>query len=115
MNPDTDGELETFGLLQLLIQVAHSSEDTQGSSYSPMRIVFMGLGIAEVHEQTVTEQLGDMSIVALDNFGTHPLIRTDHVTPVFWVELRGQFCGVHEVTEEDRELAAFSFGRGRGD
>ena len=55
----------------------------------------MCLGIAEVDEQSVTKQLSDMPIVALDNFGTHPLICTHHVTPVFRVELAGQFGGVH--------------------
>jgi len=44
-------------------------------------IVFMGLGIAKVHEEPVPEQLGDMTIVALDHVGTHLLICTHHVTP----------------------------------
>src|SRR5262245_37840197 len=100
MNPDTDGELETFGLLQLLIQVTHSSEDTQPSPYCTLGVIVMGLGVvAEIHEQPVTEQLGDMPIVALDNVGTHPLICPYHVPVLFGVELAGQHRGVHEVTE----------------
>ena len=47
----------------------------------------MCLGIAKVHEETIPEQLGDMSIIALDDFGTDALIRTDHVPVVFGVEL----------------------------
>ena len=53
-----------------------------------MGVIFMGLGIAKVDEEPIPEELGDMSIVALDNLGTDPLIRTDHVTIVFRVELR---------------------------
>jgi hypothetical protein len=71
----------------------------------------MRLGIAEVHEEPVTEQLSDMPIVALDNFGTDPLICPHHITPVFRVELAGQLGGVHEVAEHHGELPSFRVGR----
>jgi hypothetical protein len=47
----------------------------------------------------------------LENLGTHLLIGTHHVTPVFGVELAGQFGGVHEITEHHGELTAFSVRR----
>src|SRR5262249_40812285 len=99
MDAHTDSELDTFSLLQPLIQVSHSSKHTQPSTYRSLSVIFMGLGIAKIDQKPIPEQLGDMSLVALDNFGTHPLIRTDHVTPVFWVELTGEFGGVHQITE----------------
>src|SRR5262245_34194395 len=74
----------------------------------------MCLGIAKVHEESIPKQLGDMPIVALDNVGTHPLICTDHVTPVFWVELAGESSGVHHITEHHRELPSFRIERRRG-
>src|SRR5262249_32540217 len=49
------------------------------------------------------------SIVALDNLGTHLLIRPYHVTPVFRVELAGESSRVHQITEHHRELTAFGF------
>src|SRR5215475_9575144 len=52
-----------------------------------------------------------MPIVALDNFRTHPLICTHHVTPVFRVELRRQLGGINQITEHDRELPTFSVRR----
>src|SRR5262249_9093630 len=74
----------------------------------------MGVGVAEIAEPTVTEQVGDMPMVALDNVGTHPLISTHHVTPVFRIELRGQFGGINEVAEHHGELPTFRFGGMRG-
>jgi hypothetical protein len=71
----------------------------------------MGDRVAEVHEEPVTKQLSDMAIVALDNLGTHLLICPHHVTPVFRVELRGQFGRIDQVTEQHSELAAFGVGR----
>jgi hypothetical protein len=50
-----------------------------------------------------------MSIVALDNVGTNPLIRTDHVPVLFGIELRGEFGGVHEVAEHDGQVTSFGF------
>src|SRR5204863_7358533 len=82
--------------------------------HSSMGVIFMGAGIAKIHEQPIPEQLGDMSIVALDNVGTHPLIGTHHVTPVFRVELSRQGGGFHEVTKYHGQLSTFSFGSMRG-
>src|SRR5438105_4884921 len=114
MNPYTNSELHTFSLLQPLIQVSHGSEDTQTRSYCSLGIIFVCLGIAKVHEKSIPEQLGDMPIVALDNVGTHPLICTHHVTPVFRVELAGESSRVHQITEHHRELPSFRVGRRRG-
>ena len=69
----------------------------------------MRVGIPKIHQESIPKKLGDMPIVALDNFGTHPLIRAYHITPVFWVELPGEARGVHEVAEHHRELATFGF------
>src|SRR5262245_16547158 len=52
-----------------------------------------------------------MPIVALDNVGTHPLIRPDHVTPVFGVELAGEFSGIDQVAEHHRQLPSFRLRR----
>src|SRR6516164_6509586 len=71
--------------------------------------------IAKVDQETITEQLGDMPIVALDHGGTHPLIGPHHVPPVFRVEVRGELRRVHQVAEHHGELAAFSVRRGRDD
>src|SRR6516162_7808206 len=70
--------------------------------------------IAKVDQETVTEQLSDMPIVALDNVGTHPLIGPHYVPVLFGIKLRGEFRGIDEVTEHDGELTAFSLGSGRG-
>src|SRR5262249_42334690 len=109
MDAHMNGELETFGLLQPLIQVSQCIEDTQTRSYSSVRVIFMCLGIAKVDEQTIPEQLSDIPIVALNNFRTHLLICTDHIAPVFRVELAGESSGVHQVAEHDGKLTAFGF------
>ena len=87
------------------------------STHGPLGVIVMGVGITEVHEEPVTEELRDIAIVALDHVGTHPLILAHHMTPVFRIELAGEHGRVHQVTEQHGELAAFrlrgtTFGSG---
>src|SRR5215470_8089501 len=69
----------------------------------------MCLGIAEIDQQTITEELGNMPIVALNNFSTHLLIRPYHVPVLFGIELGGQLGGIDQVTKHHGQLSAFSF------
>src|SRR2546429_9790413 len=104
MNAYMDGELDPLRLLQPLIQVSQCMEDTQPRAYGSLGVIFMCLGIAKIDEETIPEQLGDMSFIALDDLRTDPLIRTDDVSIRFGVELGGEFRGVHQVTEHHGEL-----------
>src|SRR5262249_42243263 len=113
MNAYADGELDAFGLLQPLIQVSQGSKNSQTSPYCSLGVIFMGLGIAEVHEETIAEELGDMPIVALDNLGTHPLICTHHLPVLFGIESAGECGGIDQIAEHHRELTAFRVRRSR--
>src|SRR5439155_5269044 len=93
MNSYTKSQGDAFFLLQPLMQVAHGIENTEPSTDGSLRIVFMRLGIPKVDQETITQELGDMSIKTCDNLGADLLIDTDHVTPVFRVELGRQFGG----------------------
>src|SRR4029453_8915758 len=104
MYTDTDGELDTFGFLQTCIQVFHRSEDAQACSYCSMRIIFMGVGIAEIDEQTITEQLGNMSFIALDDFRADFLVCTYHVPVVFGIELGGEAGGIDQIAKHHSQL-----------
>jgi hypothetical protein len=69
----------------------------------------MRLGIPKIHQQSIPQELGNMSLIALDDCRTCRLIGTNNFPVLFGVELAGEFGGVHEVTEHHRELTAFSF------
>jgi hypothetical protein len=74
----------------------------------------MGRGVAKVDEQAIPQILGDMALEAGDHLGTGVLIRPHHRAPVFWVKLSGEHRRVHQIAEQDGELAAFGVERGRG-
>jgi hypothetical protein len=53
MNTYADSKLDTLLLLQTSTKVFYGIEDTQTSTYCTKRIVFMGLRIAKVHEESI--------------------------------------------------------------
>jgi hypothetical protein len=114
MNPYTDGELDTFLLFQMGMQVFHRIKDAKPSTDGSLRIVFVRLGIAKVHEESIAQKLRGVSFVALDDFSTSSLIGSDYAPVVFRVELAGQFGGIDQVTKHDSELPSFRVGRRRG-
>ena len=84
--------------------------------HRPLRVVFMRLGPAKIHQQSVTEVLGNMPLVALDDLGTGLLIGAQDSTKVFGVELARQDGGVGQVAKHYRQLAPFGvrlIGHGR--
>jgi hypothetical protein len=53
MNANADSKLDTFVLLQTSTKVSQGIENTQTSTHCSMCIILMGLGIAEVHEESI--------------------------------------------------------------
>ena len=88
--------------------------DPQPGPHGPLRIIFVRQGVAEVDEQAIAEILGDMPLKAGDHLGAGLLIGPHHLAQVFRVELAGQRCRVHQITEEHGELTAFGVGRAGG-
>jgi hypothetical protein len=114
MHPDTDGEVDTVDLLQTAIEFTHGIEDAQPRTHGSLRIVFMRVGIAKIDQEPIAQELGNVSVKTLDNFGTRLLIGTHQVTVLFRVEPGGELRGLDQVTEHDRELPTFGFWSLRG-
>src|SRR5262247_3803835 len=71
----------------------------------------MCVGIAEIDEQTIAQELCNVSVKTLDDFRTCRLIGTDDFPVVFGVETAGECGGVHQVTEHDGQLTSFRVRR----
>ena len=67
----------------------------------------MRLRIAKVNQQAIAEILGNVALEALDDLDTGLLIGAHHFAVVFGIELTGEAGGIHQVTEQHRELAPF--------
>jgi hypothetical protein len=77
-------------------------------------VIFMGLGITKVDQETIAQILRHMTVIALNNLSTGCLIGTDDFPILFGIELGGEFGRIDQVTEHHSELAAFSVGCARG-
>src|SRR5215475_13529752 len=89
------------------MQLSHGSKNAQPRPYCSLGVIFMGLGIAEVHQESIPQELGNVSVKTLDDVRTNSVIGTDHLPILFGVELRGQVGGIDQVAEHDGELTAF--------
>jgi hypothetical protein len=114
MNPYTDGELETFGLLQTAIEVSHGNKNSQTSPYRSLGIIFMCLRIAKIDQETISQELSGVTFIACDDLRTDCLVGSYDVPIVFWIKEAGELGRLHQVAEHDCELTAFRFGGMRG-
>ena len=106
MDPDADRQADALLRSRRVLRVPMASTIPSPSD-GPLGVIFMGLGIAKIDEQPIAEILRDMPLKALDDLGTGGLIGPHHLPQVFRVELTGEHGRVHQVTEQDGELAAF--------
>src|SRR5262245_2482580 len=107
MDADTDSQGYPAFSLHARMQVFHHRENAQASPYGALGIIFMGVGIAKIHQQSIPKELGNVAIKAGDNLSARVLIRTDNVAKVLGIELSREGRGIYQVTEHDGELAAF--------
>ncbi len=70
----------------------------------------MGLGEAEVGEETVPQILSDVSFVTLDHLSRSGLVGLDYFAEVLGIEPTGEFRRSNEVTKHHGELAPLGLG-----
>ena len=109
MDADADRQPDACVLRQARIERSHRRHQAKTSAHRPLGVIFMRLGIAKVHQQAIAQILRDIAAKALDHRGTGLLVGAHHLPQVFRVELDGESCRVHEITEHHRELAPFGF------
>ena len=109
MDAEPHGELDAIGV-PTAYSTTYGLNNAEASMHRPVRIIFVGQGVAKVDQQAIAEILRDMALKAGDHLGAGVLVGPHHLAQVFWIELTGESGGVHQITEEDGELAAFGVG-----
>jgi hypothetical protein len=73
----------------------------------PLGVVFMGYGIAKIHQQASAQVLRHIAVEALDYRRAGLMIGAHDVPKVFGVQVAREPGRIHQVTEQHREGAAF--------
>src|SRR5205823_1281893 len=102
VDADADRQAYAIVLHQTSIERSQRLHHVKASAHSSSGVVFMCLGIATVHQQTIPKVLRNMAIKALDDCSGSLLVGPYHLAPIFWVELAGEERRVNEVTEHHR-------------
>jgi hypothetical protein len=108
MDAKTDSQSDTSHLLQARIQHAHRLDNFQSSVHGAQGVVFVGLGIAEIDQETIPKVLGNVPIKALHYLSARLLVGAYHLTQVFRVEPAGQGRGIRQIAEHHRQLPTLS-------
>ncbi len=87
VNPNPHRQANTFFLFQTGIESCHRLKNAQPCVYRTLRIIFMRLGPAKIDHEAIAKVLGNVAVVAFDNFSTGGLVGADDVAQVFRVEL----------------------------
>ena len=107
MDPQAHGQLHPPLLRQAGIELAQGLHHPQPGPHRPLGVIFVRQGIAKVDQQAIAEILRNMPLKAGNHLGAGVLIGPHHLAQVFRVELAGERGGVHQVTKQHGELAAF--------
>ena len=88
------------------LQAAHSRDQLQPCAHRPLRIVLMGLRIAEIDEDAVAHILRHEAAEALHGLGDAFLIGRNDLAQVFRVHAGRECRRADQVREHHRDLAA---------
>src|SRR5262249_2380628 len=109
VDADADGDPRPIPRGELGIAGLHGRHHPQPGPPGPLGVVFVGLGIAKVHEEAIAEILRNVPLQALDHCSASTLVGAHDLPQVFGIELAREAGRIHQVAEQHGELTAFGF------
>ena len=113
VNAQAYGDLGHFFGVPIANLALYDPHDSESCVDRPPRAILLGLGIAEVHQQTVAQVLGHVPAVTLDGLFAGLVVALEQLAILLWVELGGQPGRAHDVAEHHGDLSKLGVIRGR--
>ncbi len=101
------GKLDAILGLQAAIQRPHGLHNPQSCAHGPVRIVFVGSGVAKVNEKPITEILRYVAVKALNNVSGRFLVGAHDLAKVFGIEPGGQVGRSNQIAKHHGQLTPF--------
>jgi hypothetical protein len=90
-------------------QAFDRSYDFERRAQGTLRVVLVRSGPSEVDQQTISEILGNVTLVASEDLAADALIGLHELAQFLWIQPVRQCRGAHQIAEQDGELAPFGF------
>jgi hypothetical protein len=90
--------------LQPGIERGELAQDLPAGPHRPLRVVLVGLRVAEVHQQPVPQVLGHVSLVALDRLRSARVVGLHDAAVDLRLELLPERARAYEIAEHHREM-----------
>ncbi|MGA7762654.1 MAG: hypothetical protein WCA59_12990 [Candidatus Binataceae bacterium] len=88
----------------MLVKLRYGVEHRQAGAGSTLRVVVVGLGIAEVCHYTVTKVLRDTPAKALDGLRCRTMVLADDLAPLFGIEMASYLSRADKIAEQYRQM-----------
>ena len=88
----------------VLVKLRYGVEHRQAGAGSTLRVVVVGLGIAEVCHYTVTKVLRDTPAKALDGLRCRTMVLADDLAPLFGIEMASYLSRADKIAEQYRQM-----------
>ena len=108
MDPDPRRQL---GAPALLVELRDIVDNRQAGTRGTLRVVVVGLGIAEERHNAVTKVLGDVAAEARYRFRGRALVAGYRIAPFLGVEPGRNRSRADQIAEQHREASALPFVR----
>src|SRR5438046_3046888 len=95
----------------VLIKFRYCVENRQARAGGTLRVVVVGLRIAEVRHYSVTKVLRDMTVESLYCLRRRTVVLADDLTPLLGIKMAGYLGRTDEIAEKHRQMAVFALWR----
>ena len=92
----------------VLVKFRYCLEDREACARGTLRIVVVGLGIAEECHHAVAEVLRDMAAKAFDCLRRRTMVLANDLSPLFRIKMASYLGRADEIAEQHRQMAALA-------
>ena len=94
-------------------------EDREAGANRALGVLLLRVRVAEINQDAVAHELGDVAVEAPDSFAHRLVIGADHIAHVLGIEPRREVCRIRQVAEHHGQVPSLGAwqvaigGRGR--
>jgi len=102
------GKLNPILGLQACVQRSHGLDNPQSCAHGPVRVVFVGSGVAKVNQKPITQILRYVAVKVLNHVCGRFLVGPHNLAKVFGIKPGGQFGRSNQIAKHHGQLTPFS-------